>query len=168
MPEADDDFAQWITPHLSRLARISRAFAAPADQHDLMQELLVSVWKARPAFRGEASPGTFIYRVAHNQALTWKRRDTLVGLRLLNARHELADMAADTCREPEEQRLEVLYTAIRQLPPIDRSLMLLSLDGVPYADISVMHGLSENTIGVRLSRARARLVAIVEELSDGF
>ncbi|CAL4869326.1 hypothetical protein MMA231_03618 (plasmid) [Asticcacaulis sp. MM231] len=168
MPEADDDFTGWITPHLSRLARISRAFAAPADQHDLMQELLISVWKARPAFRGEASPATFIYRVAHNRALTWKRRDALMGLRFLNARHELADMAADTCREPDQQRLDGLYTAIRQLAPVDRSLMLLSLDGVAYADMSALHGLSENTIGVRLSRARARLVAIVGEMSDGF
>jgi RNA polymerase sigma factor (sigma-70 family) len=168
MPQADDDFAQWITPHLSRLARISRAFAAPADQPDLMQELLISVWKARPAFRSEASVATFIYRVAHNRALTWKRRDKLMGLRLFNARHELADMAADTCREPDQRRLEGLYAAIRQLPLVDRSLMLLSLDGVSYTDMSALHGLSENTIGVRLSRARTRLAAIVGEMSDGF
>lgn len=168
MGKADDDFSAWITPHLGRLTRISRAFAAPADQQDLMQELLISVWRARPAFRGEASVSTFIYRVAHNRALTWKRREGIMGLRFFNARHDLADMAADTCREPEERRLGALYAAIRQLPVIDRSLMLLSLDGVPYADMCALHGFTENTIGVRLTRARARLVTIAGEISDGF
>ncbi|ESQ83116.1 hypothetical protein AEAC466_14735 [Asticcacaulis sp. AC466] len=168
MPEACDDFSTWITPQLGRLTRISRAFAAPADQQDLMQELLISVWKARAAFRGEASMATFIYRVAHNRAVTWKRREGIMGLRLFSARHDLAAMAADTCRAPEERRLEALYAAIRQLPPVDRSLILLSLEGVSYADMSALHGLSENTIGVRLTRARARLVAIAGDMSDGF
>ncbi len=165
MPPTNDEFSAWITPHLARLTRISRAFAAPADRHDLMQELLIAVWKARPAFRGEASPATFIYRVAHNRALTWKRRENLLGLRLFQARHDLALMADDDACDP---RLEALYAAIRQLPAVDRSLVLLSLDGVSYADISALHGLSENTIGVRLTRARARLTAMMGRTSGGF
>lgn len=160
----DDDFSEWIAPHIGRLTRISRAFAAPADRHDLMQELLIAAWKARPAFRGDAAPATFIYRVAHNRALTWKRREGLRWLRFPLLQGEVPDVP-----EPaSDDRLETLYAAIRQLPPVDRSLMLLSLDSVSYADMSALHGLSESNIGVRLNRARARLTVLIGDMSDGF
>jgi RNA polymerase sigma-70 factor (ECF subfamily) len=159
----DNEFAAWIAPHVGRLTRISRAFAAPSDRHDLMQELLIAVWKARPAFRGDAAPSTFVYRVAHNRALTWKRREGLRWLRFPILQGDVPDAA-----EPApDDRLERLYAAIRQLPPVDRSLMLLSLDGVPYTDMSALHGLSEANIGARLTRARARLMALIGETSDG-
>ena len=159
----DDNFAEWIGPHIGRLTRISRAFAAPADRHDLMQELLITLWKARPAFRGDASPATFVYRVAHNRALTWKRRQTLSWLRFPILQGDVPDVPEPAA----DDRLETLYAAIRELPPVDRSLMLLSLDGVSYADMSALHGLTESNIGVRLTRARARLVAIIGDMSDG-
>ncbi|MBP2161766.1 RNA polymerase sigma factor [Asticcacaulis sp. BE141] len=162
---ADDDFADWIAPHVGRLTRISRAFAAPADRHDLMQELLIAVWKARPAFRGDASPATFIYRVAHNRALTWRRREGLRWLKFARFRDDLMNLPPESGEDP---RLETLYAAIRELPPVDRSLMLLALDGVSYADMSALHALSESNIGARLTRARARLMAIIGETSDGF
>jgi RNA polymerase sigma factor (sigma-70 family) len=160
----DDDFAEWIAPHVGRLTRISRAFAAPADQHDLMQELLIAVWKARPAFRGDSASATFVYRVAHNRALTWKRREVLRWLRFPIMQGDVPDVP-----EPnQDERLETLYAAIRELSPVDRSLMLLSLDGVSYADMSALHALSETNIGVRLNRARARLVKTVGDMFDGF
>eukprot|EP01034_Spumella_vulgaris_P007999 gene7999-10188_t len=55
------------------LHHVANGFAGGADRHDLMQELLLAVWRAVPAFREGAQPGTFIYRVAHNAALTWRR-----------------------------------------------------------------------------------------------
>jgi RNA polymerase sigma-70 factor (ECF subfamily) len=53
--------------------------------------------------------------------------------------------------------LERLYAEIRKLPPLDRSLVLLSLDGVSYADMARIHGLGESNVGVRLNRAKQQL-----------
>lgn len=38
-----------------------------------MQEVLLAVWKAIPAFQGGSQPTTFVYRVSHNCAMTWRR-----------------------------------------------------------------------------------------------
>jgi RNA polymerase sigma-70 factor (ECF subfamily) len=162
----DTEFADWIRPHLSMLRRISRAFAASGDQTDLFQELLISAWKAWPNFRGDSSAATFLYRVAHNRALTWKRREGLRWLRFLEAQPDLAALTESGDTETHRQ-LDRLYAAIRQLPPIDRSLILSSLEGVSYADMSALHALSESNIGARLSRARTRLSTLVSEDSDG-
>ncbi|HLP26433.1 MAG TPA: sigma factor-like helix-turn-helix DNA-binding protein, partial [Acidobacteriota bacterium] len=49
------------------------------------------------------------------------------------------------------------YSVLQTLPPVDRSLLLLSLDGLSYRDIAAVHGLSESNVGARLTRARQRL-----------
>ncbi|GGZ41565.1 RNA polymerase sigma factor [Asticcacaulis endophyticus] len=160
-------FDAWIRPHMGALMRIARAFAEPADQHDLMQELMISAWRAMPAFRGDAKPSTFIYRVAHNRALTWKKRQTLT---LFRARAAQIDMAAlnEGGTDGESAQLEALYAALRQISPIDRSLMLLWLEATPYADMAALHGLTQTNIGARLTRARARLSALIHEVSDEY
>lgn len=159
----DDAFADWIAPHLPALRRLSRAFAPPADQADLLQELLIAVWKAHSVFRGESSAATFVYRVAHNRALTWKRRE---GLRLMRLFETQRDGPERLAPEPPDKRLDQVFEALRELPPLDRSLMLLWLEQTPYADMAAVHGLSESHVGVRLNRARARLANLIHEISD--
>ncbi len=161
----DKDFADWLAPHLPMLHRTARAFADPADQHDLLQEMILALWKARPRFRAESTAATFTHRVAHNAALTWRRGETRRRLRGVAVEAELVKREAGT--DPRDDLLERLYAAIRQLPPVDRSLILLSLDGLPYAEIARLHGLSETNVGARLTRIRQRVSSLVEEADHG-
>lgn len=159
------DFASWLAPHLPMLHRTARAFAQPADQHDLLQEMTVALWKARPRFRDESATGTFVHRVAHNAALTWRRGENRRRLRGVAVEAEL--LMRDAGTDPQGPLLERLYAAIRQLAPVERSLILLSLDGVGYAEIARLHGLSETNVGARLTRIRQRVSSLVEESDDG-
>jgi RNA polymerase sigma factor (sigma-70 family) len=161
----DEDFADWLAPHLPMLHRTARAFAHPADQHDLLQEMTVALWKARPRFRDESAAGTFVHRVAHNAALTWRRGETRRRLRGVTIEAEL--LTRDAGDDPQAALLERLYAAIRKLPPVERSLILLSLDGIGYAEIARLHGLSETNVGARLTRIRQRVSSLVEETDDG-
>lgn len=168
MDERDRIFADWMDEHLPLLHRISRGFADPADQHDLLQELMLAVWKAAPAFRGESGPATFIHRVAHNRALTWRKRTLGWRRRSAEAESEAMRQAAETAGgDGEVELLERLYAAIRRLAELDRSLVLMSLEGLAYREIAALHGLSETNVGARLSRARARIASLVEEQDHG-
>jgi RNA polymerase sigma-70 factor (ECF subfamily) len=105
--------------------------------------------------------------VAHNAALTWKRTERNYRERV--SRFE-ALQAIDTTREQsgddrERETLEHVYSAIRQLPPMDRSLILLHLDGVSYTEIADIHGLTESNVGARLSRLKQRLSNSVKEIT---
>src|SRR5262245_20377809 len=53
-----DRFETWMRARLGVLHRIARAFAAGADQQDLLQEMILAVWRAAPAFRDESAPAT--------------------------------------------------------------------------------------------------------------
>ncbi len=160
-------FDTWLTEHAAVLHHVANGFADHADRADLMQELLLAVWKAVPAFRRSARPSTFIYRVAHNAALTWKRTQRHYRQRI--DRFEAAVAAEMQPRSDTAQRerdaLELLYTAIRALPPLDRSLVLLQLDGVSYAEMGEIHGLTESNVGARLTRLKQKLTESMKEIA---
>ncbi len=168
MKDADRQaqFDHWMAEHLGILHRVARAFAEGADLDDLMQELLLAVWYAIPSFRGQAKPSTFLYRVSHNAALNWTRSH-----RRHRHRMDQLDPAEETqhpvvhadFHDLNAERLSRVYVALRALPPADRSLILLALDGLSYSEMAEVQGLSENHVGVRLTRIKARLAAQLKE-----
>lgn len=166
--EHNATFERWMTDHQGILHHVARGFAVGADQPDLMQELLLAVWRAIPSFRKDAKVSTFIYRVAHNAALTWKRtqRNYLGRLSRFETLQTFAKGEADPVSARERESLEQLYGHIRALPPLDRSLILLHLDHVSYSEIGEIHGLSESNVGARLSRVKQKLTAAMKEISD--
>jgi len=142
--------------HLRILHRIANGFAQGADRADLLQELMLAVWRALPSYHGDAQPSTFIYRVAFNRALTWSRTERNYRRRIDEyERASVPESEAGAGRDLD--RLEQLYAAVHRLPPLDRTLVLLSLEGVDYRAMAEIHGLSESNVGVRLNRARQRL-----------
>lgn len=156
-PEQQSRFEEWVKTHGAILHHVANGFAEVSDRNDLMQELLLALWKAIPAFRNGAQPSTFIYRVSHNAALTWKRTQHNYRNRLERFQAQPATETSESADSREPALLERLYVEIRKLPPLDRSLVLLSLDGVSYADMAQIHGLSESNVGVRLNRAKQQL-----------
>lgn len=151
-----------MADHRGILVRIAAGFAGPDDRDDLLQEMMIALWHAIPAFRGDASPATFIYRVAQNTALVWRRRRVRVPEHV-ELEPELADhesVSPPQCLE-RAARDERLHGAIRDLPPVDRNLILMHLDGLSYREMADVTGLSETNVGARLSRARRRLNRIL-------
>jgi RNA polymerase sigma-70 factor (ECF subfamily) len=159
-------FENWLVQHGAILHHVANGFAEGADRQDLMQELLLALWRAVPAFGGAAQASTFVYRVAHNTALTWERTQRNYGRRV--AQFEAMQTPFPLERDGparEQEALEYIYAAIRQLPPVDRSLILLQLDGVSYAEIAALHGLSETNVGVRLTRLKQKLTTALANIS---
>jgi RNA polymerase sigma factor (sigma-70 family) len=164
-------FDAWLREHAAILHHVVNGFATGADRHDLMQELLLALWRAVPAFREASRASTFIFRVTHNAALGWKRSEKGYRRRQEDVQRmgaalvEEATPAPATVESPDDQ-LELLYAAIRQLEPLDRSLVMLQLDGASYGQISEIHGLSETNVGVRLNRIKQKLATIIQEKSS--
>lgn len=76
MTEKDREalYQQWIENHLGLVIKVARAFAAqPDDQEDLLQDILVNLWSSITRFRGNAKESTWIYRVAIQTAMVWRR-----------------------------------------------------------------------------------------------
>ena len=81
-------------------------------------------------------------------------------------RELLCPLPSPSRSQESSEQLEALYAAIRQLPRTERSLVLLMLDGLSYREISDVAGISENHVGVALSRARKQLGESMKELKN--
>jgi RNA polymerase sigma-70 factor (ECF subfamily) len=129
----------------------------PAAREDLLQEILLALWRALPRFRGECSERTFVLRVAHNRALThaFRRPPRPVDL---EAVAEVADPRPGPDHDAAlEQQRERLLAALHRLPLPARQVLTASLEGLNGAEIAALLGITENNANVRLSRARRAL-----------
>jgi len=156
----DDDqqrlFDQWLKSHRGLFFKVVRAYAfTPDDQEDLFQEIATQVWRSVPNFRGDAAVTTWIYRVALNAAIAWTRKEWKHrdGKQSVDG----ADLAILQASPAADPRIGWLYARIRELNEIDRSLTLLMLDGFSYKEIASMLGITENHVGVKISRIKAYL-----------
>ena len=62
----------------------------------------------------------------------------------------------------EEQR-QAMLAAIQELPPIDKQVIVLHLEGLSYQEIEEVSGFSESAIASRLSRIRDRLTDVIRK-----
>lgn len=161
-------FRRWLKDHPGLIFKVVRGcVSAQHDQEDLFQEVLLQLWSSIPSFRGEAKDTTWIYRVAFNTALSWRRterrrREGHETFLRFDVSPQLQPSHLDAL--PEQEIVERLYTAIRQLPKVDGSLALMHLDGLSYQEMAEVLGISENYVGVKLNRVRKQLA---EQLKGG-
>ena len=166
----DDLFRQWLEEHRAILVKVARArTSTAADQEDLFQEMLVQLWLSIPRFRGDAKPSTWVYRVALNSSLARRRsqRRYRDRLRTLPSPNEVVDPNSGADRDGRSAPVERLYAAIRKLPDVDASIVLLQLEGLSYREMADVLGISLSNVGVRLNRARKRLMKTFEEDGHG-
>ena len=147
----------WIDAHQGILFKVARAYGAThSDREDLFQEIALQLWHSVEAWRGDCEATTWIYRVALNTALAWRRKER----RHRQGRQDIEDatglLVAPSGRDP---RLDWIYERIAELEEGNRALALLMLDGFSYRDMSQILGLSESNVGVKINRIKAALAA---------
>ena len=126
----------------------------PAMAEDLVQETFITVWNNLTEFRGEAQWSTWIYRIAVNTCLMYKRKDKKNML--------YQDVFADIPQEQNEleQQVQLLYKCISQLKEADRLIIMLTLEDKPYPEIAQITGFSEGNLRVKIHRIKKELTEI--------
>jgi RNA polymerase sigma-70 factor, ECF subfamily len=152
MGEVRPPFMELLNRHQGVIHRICRAYATDqADRQDLFQEVVYQLWRSYPEYRGDSSPITWVYRVALNTALTTARRrarrPTMIPL----------DTAPELPAPRADAALDELRHVIRRLGRVDRAILMCYLDDLSYARIAEIVGISESSVGARLTRIRTKL-----------
>jgi RNA polymerase sigma factor (sigma-70 family) len=162
--ESRERYARWFAALFDQygapLARLAASYArARGEQDDLFQEIMIAVWKALPAYRGDCSERTYVYRIAHNRAISYlsRRRPAVQDL---DDEAELP-AAAPTPEQAltRDEEAARLADAVARLPVGHREVVALVLEGLSYREIAEVLGISESNVGARLTRARTQLRA---------
>jgi len=165
----EQQFRKWIESYQAILIRIVRSFAVQtSDRDDLFQEILLQLWRSLPKFEGRCEESTWIYRVAFNTALDWKRggKRKNSNLQLLSPEQTPDGGKGKESPFGDQQTIEQLYQAIHSLPIVDATLVLLALDGLPYKQMAEVLGITESSVGTRLTRVKAKLAELLKGRID--
>lgn len=168
MTVREQQFQTWIERYKAILVRIVRSFAVQtSDQDDLFQEILLQLWMSLPKFEGRCAESTWIYRVAFNTALDWKRSGKRKNRNFqLLSLEQTPDGKEKTSPFGGQQVVDQLYQAIQTLPIVDATLVLLALDGLPYKQMAEVLGITEASVGTRLNRVKAKLAELLKGKID--
>src|SRR5688572_13970542 len=139
---AEDALMALLDKHGHAIRRIACAYAGAAgEEEDLFQEIVAQAWRSLPTFRGDSGAGTWLYRVALNTALTWKRR---------TSKHRIGHVAFEPSRNgfepssngaPRSERA-ILDDFLGSLGGPDYTVLVLYMEGLSYQEIADVTGLS--------------------------
>ncbi len=150
--------------------RLARAYEADdARRQELVQEIHVALWQSFAAFDGRCSLRTWVYRVAHNVAVSHVLRDRknrAEHLVDLDAIAELADPVRTDRVVEDRDALSRLLDLVRSLAPADRQIMLLYLEGEDAAAIGDVTGLSASNVATKIHRIKKVLARRFQGGSD--
>lgn len=167
----DDRFERLLRGYGAAVERLAAAYEPdPNEREDLMQEIVFALWRALPAFRGECSEKTFLFRIAQNRSITHRLRRQQRDRRFveLSEAPDLADPASESQTATATTQLlqrDQLLAAVQQLPGLHRDVIVLSLEGLSNGEIADVLGISGGNVAVRLSRARSALRAVIRTLT---
>jgi RNA polymerase sigma factor (sigma-70 family) len=146
-------FAELLASYGPSLRRIARSYAGGSgEDEDLHQEILCQLWRSWPSFRGDAAAGTWLYRVALNTALTHRRQSKRRPLVASSGDIDDSRQAASV-GEPKDEAA-ILREFLGSLGAVDRSAMILYMEGLAHQGIADVLGLSLGAVGVRIHRLK--------------
>ena len=146
--------------YAAALERLVRAYEHdPERRRDLLQEVHLAIWRSLALFGNGCSLRTWVYRVAHNAAIShgirrWANAPTLLSLDEVAERPDQSDFERDADRRMSMDRLLGL---IHSLKPLDRQLVLLYLEGLDAVSIGEVTGSSPGSIATKIHRLKKLL-----------
>ncbi len=144
------------------------------DAEDLVQEVFVKAYRALPHFKGKSSFYTWLYRIAVNKTINYRKkrnRKRAMSLDEFDSEIKLDDVYHDLTSKGSPLRnlsltelQKKMNEALQNLSEKHRTVVILhDMQGVPHEDIAKMTGASVGTIRSRLFYARRQLQAELTE-----
>ena len=143
---AQHGFEQLLSSNEPRLKRIAHSYGG-ADWQDLLQEIHLQLWRSRDRFRGDSEASTWLYRVALNTALSF-RRGKKIFTQPLDDKPEQG-----TAGQPLDQAV-ILREFLASLNQANRAVLLLFLEGLGNDEIAKVVATSAGSVATRLTRLK--------------
>jgi RNA polymerase sigma-70 factor (ECF subfamily) len=167
-------FGELVVRYQDRLFNVAyRVLDNADDAADVVQDVFVNAYQSLKSFKGDSELFTWLYRIAFNTAISFKRRRR--GMVRLDGHGggddgrggiDPEDRSTDTAPEADMERSEderVLGEAMAKLSPEHRTVLVLKdIDGLKYEEIAEVMGVPIGTVRSRLHRARLELKGLLD------
>lgn len=139
------------------------------DAEDILQEAFISAYRNMHGFDRDRKFSSWIYRIAHNSAVSDARRRKVRQRHLISdVENELVeriasdeDVAGDMERRMEAEETRAM---LKRLDERHRDILVLYyLEDMSYTEISDVLHVPVGTVGTRLMRAKKALRKVIDE-----
>lgn len=159
-------FTELVEKNQGIIHKVCRIYTDEKDSHDdLFQEIVLQLWRSYDSFKGDSKFSTWMYRVSLNTAITLIRKKTKTKETDFNEA-QFIHLKSEDKDEFLEERITLLYAAIRLLNDVERALVLLFLEDLPYKDIAETLGISEVNARVKMNRVKIKLKEIMSKMEQ--
>ncbi|GAB4021742.1 sigma-70 family RNA polymerase sigma factor [Spirosoma migulaei] len=147
-----------LQTHKGIIYKVAHSYCADAeDRKDLVQDIIVQLWKSFNTYSDQYKYSTWIYRIALNVAISVYRKET----RRKPLSQPLSDSILTLVELPVanegEENLGLLQQFITELKELDKALLLLYLDEKSHREIAEIMGMSETNVSTRIGRIKTVL-----------
>jgi RNA polymerase sigma-70 factor (ECF subfamily) len=150
-------YVQLVERYRAPLISYVRGLTGARDEaEELAQEAFCRVWEKLPTLRRREALVRWLYRIAHNLAVSATRRPRLAAL---------AQEPAKAAQEPDPSR--DVHRAVAELPEPQRVVVSLRhFSALSHEEIARVLGVPAGTVRSRLSRAYERLRPLLAHLLE--
>jgi RNA polymerase sigma-70 factor, ECF subfamily len=165
-------FGVLVERYQRRVVGVAMAIAHNQDDAiELAQETFVRAFENLPKFESRSSFSTWLYRIAANLAIDFRRREgrhiVLRGEEAEGEMRKLPSHQGDSFGAVRRSELsEKIRGALDQLTPEHRAVILLrEVEGLSYDEISEALDVPRGTVMSRLHYARSRLRGMLKDVA---
>ena len=169
-----DLYAEIIERYQGKLfAYLYRMIGNRDEAEDLLQDVFIKAYKNLNSFDVDRKFSSWIYRIAHNEAVNYIKRKSLKRFisweDISSTRDKLesssSEEGADDAWARKEIRQEV-SEALKKLPAKYKEVLLLRFfSDKSYEEISEILGRPVNTVGTLINRAKKKLAEEMEKIT---
>lgn len=154
MTDKEKQFNELVREQKKNIYTVCYMFSDDQEEvADLFQEVLINLWQGIDRFRHEAKTSTWVYRIALNTCLAHEkkkqRQPSTISLTM--------DIDLYAGKDNDTRQIRQLHERINRLNYLDRAIVLLWLENLPYDEIAAITGISVKNVSVRLVRIKEQL-----------
>lgn len=152
-----NQFLDILEKNIGIIIKIARAYSkTTSDKEDLINDITFELWKSFARFRGDSKISTWIYRIALNTSMNYKRKKEKDRLFFFDDLKQIENINW-LIEQPDSSHSEILYQCIDELNQLNKAIILLYLDGNSHDEISDITGISKTNVGTRISRIKEQI-----------
>jgi RNA polymerase sigma-70 factor (ECF subfamily) len=156
-----DQFLDILEKNIGIIIKIARAYSSTLhDKEDLINDITLELWKSFGRFKGDSKISTWIYRIALNTSMNYKRKKEKDRLFFLDDLKQIENLSW-LIEQADSSQSEILYQCIDELNKLNKAIILLYLDGNSHDEISDITGISNTNVGTRISRIKEQIKNLV-------
>jgi RNA polymerase sigma-70 factor (ECF subfamily) len=152
-----EQFLDILEKNIGIIIKIARAYSKTfQDKEDLINDITLELWKSFGRFKGDSKISTWIYRIALNTSMNYKRKREKDRLFFLDDLKQIENQSW-LIEQLDSSHSEILYQCIDELNQLNKAIILLYLDGNSHDEISDITGISKTNVGTRISRIKEQI-----------